>query len=87
MAWFCYIVECSDGSLYTGITLDLKRREDEHNTDDKKGAKYTRYKRPVKIVYSEKFQTQSQARIREAAIKRWPKENKVKLIMKNKMGR
>ena len=47
-----YIVECADGTYYIGITTDLERRIEEHNTDDKKGAKYTKARRPVKLVFS-----------------------------------
>jgi len=47
-----YIVECSDGTYYTGICTDLERRLEEHNTDDKKGAKYTKVRRPVKLAFS-----------------------------------
>ena len=47
-----YIVECADGTYYTGICTDLERRLEEHNTDDKKGAKYTKVRRPVKLVFS-----------------------------------
>lgn len=80
MDWFVYIVKCSDGSLYTGITIDVKRRELEHNTDNKLGAKSLRGKRPVKVVYYETFNSQSKARKREEAIKNWKREYKIKLI-------
>lgn len=78
--WFVYIVKASDDSLYTGITTDLKRRELEHNTDNKLGAKYLRGKRPVKLVYYETYNTLSEARKREEAIKSWKREYKIKLI-------
>ena len=78
--WFLYIAECNDGTLYTGITTDVKRREFEHNTDNKLGAKSLRNKRPVKIVYFEKHLSQSEARIREADIKGWKRSYKLKLI-------
>lgn len=81
MTWYIYIVECSDHSLYTGITTDIERRIKEHNTDNKLGAKYTHYKRPVILKYSEDYQTQSEARKREAEIKNWRRENKIKLIL------
>ncbi|HUD19146.1 MAG TPA: GIY-YIG nuclease family protein [Patescibacteria group bacterium] len=80
--WFLYLAKCNDGTIYTGITTDLKRRENEHNTDNKKGAKSLRYKRPIKIVYSEKHKKQSEARQREADIKTWKREYKLKLIDK-----
>lgn len=53
MSYFVYIVECNDTSLYTGIAKDLDKRIEEHNTSDK-GAKYTKHRRPVKLIYSEK---------------------------------
>lgn len=65
--WFLYILECSDGSLYTGITTDLTRRTQRHN--DGKGARYTRTRRPVKLVYYETCENRSAALIREAAVK------------------
>ena len=76
--WFAYIVECSVGSLYTGITVDLERRVDTHNSG--KGARYTRSRRPVKLVWSESHVTESSARKREAEIKSWSRSNKIKLI-------
>ncbi len=87
MSWFVYIVKASDDSLYTGITTDLKRREMEHNTDNKLGAKYLRGKRPVKLVYYETCNSLSEARKREEAIKSWKREYKIKLInSKNLQG-
>lgn len=67
--WFTYIVCCTDNTLYTGITTDLERRVGEHNSDDK-GAKYTRGRRPVELVYNETFPSRAKAASREAAIKR-----------------
>lgn len=84
-SWFLYIVQCQDGSLYTGITTDLTRRLFEHNNDDRRGAKSTKYKRPVKLVYSQKYDTQSDARKREVAIKNWKREYKLKLINKGNL--
>lgn len=78
MIWFLYIVKCQDGSLYTGITTDLKRRIKEHN--DGKGAKSLLGRRPVELVYHEKYDSQGQARKREETIKRWKREYKLKLI-------
>lgn len=80
MTWFLYLARCNDNTIYTGITTDLKRRELEHNTNDKLGAKSLRFKRPIVMVYSEQYHTQSEARIREAEIKRWKRDNKLKLI-------
>ena len=81
--WFVYIVECSDGSFYTGITTDIKRREQEHNTNNRLGAKSLRGKRPVKMVYYESYLAQSDARKREFAIKHWKRVYKLKLIERN----
>lgn len=78
MKWFLYIVECRDGALYTGITTDIKRRVLEHNSGN--GAKSLRGRLPVKLVYSEEFDNQFAARKREAAIKAWKREYKMKLI-------
>lgn len=81
MSWYLYIVECQNTNLYTGITTNLKRRIKEHNTDNKKGAKYTRGKRPVRLVYFEKHATQSDAAKREIEIKNWKRERKMKLVI------
>lgn len=86
MSWYLYIVRCKDDSLYTGITTDLKRRLTEHNTDNQKGAKSLRGKRPVELVYSEEYKTQTEASKREAAIKNWKKKYKLKLINKSKVS-
>ena len=66
--WYVYILECADGTLYTGMTNHLSRRLAAHNAG--KGAKYTKTRRPVHLRYSEKLQNQSQALRREAAIKK-----------------
>lgn len=84
MKWFVYLAKCKDNSLYTGITTNLKRRETEHNSNNKLGAKSLRAKRPIKIVYFESYLSQSDARRREAAIKNWTREYKLKLINKFK---
>ncbi len=84
MKWFVYIIKCKDKSLYTGITTDLRRRIFEHNSDNDKGAKSLRGKRPVNLVYSEEFETQSEARKREMAIKGWKRRYKLQLIEKGK---
>jgi len=78
MAWFLYIIQCRDESLYTGITTDISRRLGEHNA--KKGAFYTKNKTPVKLVYQEAMANQSEARKREAAIKSLTREQKLDLI-------
>lgn len=76
---FCYILRCKDGSLYTGYTTDLDRRVDEHNTSSK-GAKYTKSRRPCKLVYYEEFDSKSDAMKREAAIKKLSKKKKEELV-------
>lgn len=76
--WFLYILECTDGTYYTGITKDLKRRFEEHNSG--KGARYTRPRIPVTLVYQESCASRSAALIRECAIKALPKQQKKELI-------
>jgi putative endonuclease len=74
-----YILECSDGSLYTGSTNDLEKRLHEHN-HLKSAAKYTRSRRPVKLVYSESLASLNDARKREYAIKTLTRKQKLELI-------
>jgi putative endonuclease len=78
VSFYCYILECSDGTLYTGWTMDPPRREKQHNAGT--GARYTRTRRPVKIVYIEEQTDRNAAMKRELAIKRMPREQKKKLI-------
>jgi putative endonuclease len=78
--WNVYIVRCADGSLYTGIAKDLERRMAEHNSDDTLGAKYTRGRRPVELVYNEHFDSRSEAARRESEIKRMKRDAKQNLI-------
>ena len=77
---FTYIVECSDHTLYTGWTNDLEKRIEAHNTG--KGAKYTKTRRPVRLVYFETFDTKEEAMSREYRIKRMSRLEKMKLISK-----
>ena len=77
--WYVYIVQCSDKSLYTGITVDIDRRVLEHNTSNK-GAKYTRPRRPVQLVYSEAYEDRSSASKRESAIKKLSRAEKLTLL-------
>jgi len=79
MKYFIYILRCSDDTLYTGITTDLERRLDEHNNSDK-GAKYTKLRRPVDLVYSEESEDRSSASKREYAIKKLSRKEKLELI-------
>ena len=77
--FFLYILKCSDKTLYTGITTDLKRRIAEHNSS-KLGTKYTSSRRPVKLVYSKKFKNRSTASKEETRIKKLKRAGKLKLI-------
>lgn len=77
-----YILKCSDGTLYTGWTNDIEKRLKAHN--EGKGAKYTKSRRPVKLVYFETFETRQEAMKREAAIKRMKKEDKLRLILQKR---
>ena len=79
MSYFIYILKCSDDTLYTGITTDIKRRVDEHN-NSVKGAKYTKLRRPVALVYSEESEDRSSASKREYAIKKLTRKEKLELI-------
>ncbi|KXO17240.1 GIY-YIG nuclease family protein [Peptoniphilus sp. GNH] len=76
--YFTYILKCNDGSLYTGYTVNLEKRLASHNSG--KGAKYTRARRPVELVYYEEFDTKSEALKREAAIKKLSPSQKKSLI-------
>jgi len=80
--FYIYIARCKDDSLYTGYTNDLKEREKKHNDGD--GARYTRGRGPVKIVYSEEFDTKSEAMKREYEIKQLKREEKEKLMKLDK---
>ena len=83
MEYFVYILKCKDGTLYTGITTDVKRRLGEHNGKDatkKLGAKYTKARRPVKLVFEDRFKNRSEALKEESRIKKLKREDKLKLI-------
>jgi putative endonuclease len=75
---YVYIVECANGSLYTGWAVDVERRVKVHNTG--RGARYTRLHGPVKLVYAEEQPDRVAAMKRELEIKRWPRARKLKLI-------
>lgn len=78
--YFVYIVKCADNTFYTGIATELERRIEEHNGSDK-GAKYTRVRRPVRLVYSEEHPDRSSASKREYEIKKkMNRAEKLKLI-------
>lgn len=76
--FYVYLARCDDGTLYTGYTADLKKREAKHN--EGKGARYTRIRRPVRIVYHEEFETKSDAMKREYQIKCLGKKDKEGLM-------
>ena len=75
---FIYIVRCADGTLYTGWTTDVERRIAQHNAGS--GARYTRMRRPVALVYREEAPDRSTAMRREVAIKRLDRERKERLV-------
>jgi len=79
--YFVYVLECADKTLYVGSTNNLEKRLNEHN-NSKCGAHYTKIRRPVKLMYSEKYSTKSEALKREIQIKGWRRERKLELINK-----
>ncbi len=80
MSWFVYMLRCGDGTLYTGITDDVEKRLAAHRAG--KGAKYTRGRGPLELVYTEEQPDKSAALRREIAIKRLTRQEKVKLLEK-----
>ncbi len=78
--WVVYILQCADDTLYTGITNDIEKRLQQHNGELKNGAKYTRSRQPVALVYSESTDSRSEASKREHAIKRLSRLQKQALI-------
>ena len=76
--YFLYILECSDKSLYTGITTDVARRFQEHK--NKKGGHFTSSREVVRVAYTEKYRDRSSALKREAEIKSWTRQRKLHLI-------
>jgi putative endonuclease len=78
MTCFCYILECSDGTYYTGWTTDPERRLTQHNKGT--GARYTKTRRPVKLVYLEPQPDKITALKRERAIKALPRKKKIELF-------
>lgn len=83
MPHFVYILTCADKTLYVGATNNLKKRFQEHNTS-KRGAHYTKIRRPVTLAYSERFRTLGRARRREAEMKRFTRAKKLELIKKKR---
>jgi putative endonuclease len=80
--YFVYIIQCSDQTFYTGITTNLDRRIKEHNSS-KLGAKYTKVRRPVKLIYSKNFENRSEASIEEARIKKLSRAEKLNFLKIN----
>ena len=86
MSHFVYILKCADKTLYVGCTNDLEKRIKQHN-ESKRGAHYTKIRRPVKLLYSEKYPTKSEALKREIQIKRWKRSKKLALVNFNKKAK
>ncbi len=86
MPYFVYILECADKTYYVGCTNDLEKRLHEHN-GLKSGAHYTKIRRPVKLIYKEKFPDLSSARKREARIKSWTRVQKKTLVFSQNLDK
>ena len=82
-AWFLYVVECSDGTLYTGVTTDVARRLREHN-NSLKSAKYTRSRRPVNLVHHTDFPDRATVCKAEAKFKKLSRKQKLEVINENR---
>lgn len=78
MNWFVYILHCSNGDLYTGLTPDLERRLSQHQSG--RGGWFTKTTQPVQLVYHEQFSTKAEAVRREAQLKGWTRRKKLALI-------
>lgn len=78
MSYFVYILECEDGSFYTGVTIDIARRFKEHQAGI--GSHFTRAKKAKRMVYTEPQPNRSEAQKREAEIKKWPRTKKLSLL-------
>ena len=76
--WYLYILRCADGTFYTGITTDVEKRLEQHRAG--KGAKYTRGRGPLELVYREECGTHSDALKRELAVKRLPRNKKEQML-------
>ena len=77
--WYLYVVQCNDGTLYTGVTTDTDRRIREHNTSCR-GAKYTKTRRPVKLVYKRRYPNRSEAQSAECEFKKMLRGQKLQII-------
>ena len=84
LMYYLYVLKCADGTLYTGIALDVKRRVVEHNTSDKLGARYTRSRRPVYLVYQTPAGDESAAKSEEYRFKQLSRVAKLALLKKRK---
>lgn len=82
--YFVYILKCADNTLYTGVTNDLQKRLEAHNFNDT-GAKYTRGRRPVRLVYKQKFKDKSEAMRAEIRIKKLTRDEKLVLIKEKRL--
>jgi putative endonuclease len=80
--YYLYLLECEDGSIYTGITTDIERRFSEHKTGI--GSRFTRSRKVKRILHTEEFETRSQALKREVEIKSWPRSKKLILVTPKK---
>jgi putative endonuclease len=77
-SWFCYMVECGDGSLYVGAAMDPEERVKRHNWGV--GARHTALRRPVKLIWSEEYADEKAARAREAELKGWRRAKKLEFV-------
>lgn len=78
--WYVYLLRCRDGTFYTGVARDLERRLRQHNGELAGGARYTRGRRPVELVWSEPCEDRSAAQIREAQVRKMSKAEKLRLV-------
>lgn len=78
--WYVYMLRCADNSLYTGVTTDIERRLHEHNHDNKLGARYTRARRPVQLVYQQTADDRAGACQLESQLKKLSRKQKLELI-------
>jgi putative endonuclease len=83
--WFVYMVRCADDTLYTGIAKDVARRVEEHNSDNTRGANYTRARRPVTLVYTQAVESRSAAAKREYEIKQLTRSGKDELLKRARL--
>jgi putative endonuclease len=84
--WQVYLLRCADGTLYTGIARDVQRRLRQHNGELAGGARYTRGRRPVELLWVEACDSRSEAQTREAVIRRLPRAGKLALILAAESG-